>query len=120
MKKILSLILLIICLISIGCGKKSGTIEELINVNFNEIDHIKYESQDYDVKKFVKEYKNIEFTKISDGIGSTRHSYFRCYNSKNEIIFTLVSVGNQEKYFIKKGEFDVNKDTKKYLYQIKE
>ena len=124
MKKFLSIILILICITLTGCTKKSMTIEEITGINFNEIDHIKTgdawsQNENYDVNKFINEYKNLKYKKFKEGTGSTAHTYYVCYNSDNEVLFTLVDIGNQGKYFIKKGSFDINKDSSN-RYQLAE
>lgn len=123
MKKVLGLIVIFMCIMLVGCNKTNMTIEEIVGVNFNDIAYIKtgdYSNinENYDVSEFIDKYQNLKFQKISGGYGSTAHLYYVCYNSNNEVLFTLVDIGNQDKYFIKKGEFDINKDSSN-LYQLK-
>ena len=122
MKKFLSLIVILLCIALTGCSKNM-TIEEITGIDFNQIDHIRTGfassiNENYDVEEFTNNYKNLKYQKISGGYGNTAHKYFVCYDSNNEVLFTIVDIGNQGKYFIKKGEFDINKDSSN-LYQLK-
>ena len=123
MKKVLCLIMVVACLFLTGCGKKQ-TIEEITGVSLNQIDHIKYggtttHDNDYtDVQGFIDSNKNNKYKKVSGSYGSTTHRYFICYNSKDEVILTLVDVGNSGYVFIKAGEFNINKDASSSLYQL--
>lgn len=122
-KKILCLFVLIICFVLVGCSKTHGTIEEITGVDFSKIDYIKTGSalhlkKGYDVGKFISEYKNLKYKKISGEYGSTAQVYFVCYDANDKVLFTLVEIGNQNKVFIKKGSFDINKDSSSSLYQL--
>ena len=123
MKKTLCLLVLIISFILVGCSKSQGTIEEITGVEFSKINYIKtggasYLNEDYDVEKFINEYKNLKYKKISGEYGSTAHLYFVCYDANGKVLFTLVEIGNQDKVFIKKGSFDINNDSSSSLYQL--
>ena len=128
MKKFLSLIVMILCLFLVGCSNKSNmtsniTIEEITGVNFSEILYIKTgdalnHNEDYSVKQFIEEYKNLHYIKITGSIGSTAHTYYVCYDANDEVLFTLVDIGNQDKFYIKKGNFDINEDNTNNLYQL--
>ncbi len=123
MNKIFYLITLIMCFILLGCIKSRGTIEEITGVEFNKIDYIKIgnasnQSEDYDVEKFISEYKNLKYKKASGEYGNAAHLYYVCYDVNNEVLFTLIEVGSQNRVFIKKGIFDINKDSSSNLYQL--
>ena len=123
MKKIFCLVVIIMCFMLVGCGKSQGTIEELTGVKFDEISYIKTggaseQNENYDVDKFISEYKNLKYKKISGKYGNTSHVYYVCYDDNDKVLFTLVDVGNQDKVFIKKGKFNINKDASSSLYQL--
>ncbi len=120
MKKIFIILLLII--FTIGCSKKTKTIEEILNIKLENISYIKTGGFDnineyYNVNDFIEKYQNNKYKKISGEYGSTTHIYYVCYDTDDNIIFTLVDIGNQDKVFIKKGTFDIN-EGRKYLYQL--
>ncbi len=118
MKKVLCLIIVMMCFLFTGCSKSEGTIEEITGVSFNKINYIKANGSLYNVEEFISEYKGLNYKKISEKAGSTRHFYYVCYDSNDKILFTLVDIGNQNKYYIKKGKFDINKDALNSLYQL--
>jgi len=106
------------CFLFTSCSKSEGTIEEITGVNFDKISYIKANGSLYNVEEFISEYKNLKYKKTSIKVGSTTHFKFECYDNNDEILFTLIDVGNQDKVFIKKGKFDINKDASKSLYQL--
>ena len=123
MKKIFCLVGVLMCFILVGCSKSQGTIEEITGVDFNKINYIKTgsalnQNEDYDVEEFISEYKNLKYKKISGEYNGTTHLYFLCYDANDKVLFTLVDIGNQDKVFIKKGSFDINKDASSSLYQL--
>lgn len=125
MKKLFCLVFLIMCFVLVGCSKTQDTIEGITGVDFNKISYIKTggalnQSNDYDVEEFITEYKNLKYEKISGEYGNTGHVYYVCYSDNNEVLFTLVDVGSQDKVFIKKGKFDINEDASSSLYQLKQ
>lgn len=100
---------------------KNGTIEEIININFNDIAYIKtgdslVQNSFYDVDKFTKSYKNIKYKRVFGSYNSNYHTYYVCYDSNNNILFTLVETENENKVIIKKGKFDISFDSNS-LYQ---
>ena len=123
MKKILVIIILIMCFMVVGCSNSHGTIEEITGIEFNKIKYIKTggalnQNEDYDVNDFINEYKDLKYKKISGGYGSTTHLYYVCYDANDKVLFTLIDVGNQNKFFVKKGTFDIKKDASSNLYQL--
>ncbi len=123
MKRALCLIIVIFSFLLVGCNKTSKTIEEITGVSLDDISYIKTGNNvdnDYDVDTFIEEYKDLKFTKTSGNIGNTARKYYVCYNSDNEVLFTLVDIGNQDKFFIKKGFFDIEKDSKKFQYKLEQ
>ena len=128
-KKILGILLIIIIVIIIsallnGYSMPNQTIEEITDVAFMNISYIKHgdeskQTDNYDVEKFINKYKNLKYEKVYESYGITEHEYFVCYNSSNEPILTVVEVGNQDKVFIVKGKFDINKDALGNLYKLK-
>lgn len=104
---------------------KSGTIEEILQINFDDIAYIKegnvaQQPDDYPVADFIKKYKSAVFEQFSGSIGGTAHRYYVAYDQDNQIVFTLVSIGNRELYFISKGSFDINESYSDKLYQLKQ
>ena len=124
MKKILfAVVMLTMCFLLVGCSKTQGTIEDITGVKFESINYIKSggalnQSSNYDVEQFISKYKNLKYKKISGKYGSTTNIYYVCYDDSDNILFTLVEIGNQNKVFIKKGIFDINRDTSYSLYQL--
>ena len=119
MKKGLIFLGIVLCIFLAGCNSKEKTIEEITGVNFDDISYIKTKDIDYDVNEFISYYQNAKFQKITEkNIGSTTHLYFVCYDNNDNVLFTLVSVGNQDKYIIKKGSYNTNTDSYKFLYQM--
>ena len=121
MKKILGLMIVLACLFLFGCSKSVMTIEEITGVDFSNISYVKTGitgDKDYDIDLFVNYYKDLKYEKISGDYGNTAELYFICYNSFDEVLFTLVEIGNQDKVFIKKGSFDINGDSSYNLYRL--
>ena len=124
MKKIIGVLIIISCYFIIMYIQPNGkTIEEITGVNFANISYIKTgggvrQNENYSVDKFVQEYKDMKYKKINGGsAGNTAHQYYVCYGSNNEILFTYVDIGNNNKVCIKKGDFDINRDLNASLYQ---
>ncbi len=106
-------------------GRTGKTISEITGVNFNKIAYVKAgeplkQDEDINIKEFIKLFKRHKFynPKTTD-IGSTAHYYYVAYDKDNNILFTVVMVGNQGLVFIKKGSFDINKDRNDNLYQLR-
>ena len=125
-KVIISIILVILLsalvFVILVRNQKGRTIEEITGVNFSDISYVKYGgamslSSDYDLNEFISLYRNNKYKKINEAYGNTTHLYIICYDLNDEVLFTLVDVGNSNKIFIKKGSFNINKDSKK-LYQL--
>lgn len=100
------------------------TIEEITGISLSDISYIKTgsageQNEYYEVSDFIKEYNDIKYKKNYESYGSTANIYFVCYDLNDEILFTVVEIGNQNKVFIKKGKFDINKDSEECLYQQK-
>ena len=133
MKKIILGVLIIIIVVTSFfivynkfTNEKIKTIQEITGIDFNDISYIKTggalkQNEDYPVNEFIQEYKNLKYKKLNDrSMGSTTHLYFVCFNSDNEVLFTLVEIGKQDKVFIKKGIFNINEDPYSSLYQLKQ
>ncbi|MBQ2639384.1 MAG: hypothetical protein IJF92_01275 [Bacilli bacterium] len=124
MKKVLYLLVIMICLCLVGCSKSTMTIAEITDIDFNKISYIKVggalnQNENYDVERFIDEYKDLKYKKISGEYGNTAHKYFVCYDADNNTLFTIVEIGNQNKVFIKKGSFNINTDSpQSSLYQL--
>ncbi len=119
---IIIFILLLIFFSFFMFSKKNKTIEKILNIDMNNIAYIKVgnslaQDDDYPVANFISTYKNAEFKKVNQDIGNTAHLYYVCYNAQNEVLFTLVEIGNQNLVFLKKGIFNIN-DKDNYLYQL--
>ena len=107
MKRALCLIIVIFSFLLVGCNKTSKTIEEITGVSLDDISYIKTGNNvdnDYDVDTFIEEYKDLKFKEK--------------FNKK--FIYNLVDIGNQDKFFIKKGFFDIEKDSKKFQYKLEQ
>ena len=104
---------------------KSGTIEEILQISFDDIAYMKEGSaaeqpDDYPVADFIRKYRSAVFEHFSGSIGSTAHWYYVAYDQDNQKLFTLVSIGNRELYFISKGSFNIDESYSGKLYQLKQ
>ena len=104
--------------------ESEGTIEEILGIDLDDIDHIKTggaleQNSDYPVEDFIEEFGGREYNKANKSEGNTSHTYYVGYDEFDEVLFTLVDVGNQNLVFLKEGEFDINVD-RNVLYQMEE
>lgn len=122
---ILFLVSIIIIILNLVGAHREHTIEDILQTNFDDISYIKtggahYQDEDYPVSKFTSEYGHIKVEKFSGGTGSTAHQYFVAYDSNNQILFTIVEIGNRNLLYISKGTFNINEDNSDKLYQTVE
>ena len=79
---------------------ESYTIEELINIKFEDIKKVKYEEvSDIDIEKFIEEYKNAKFietndnkkyeSKYKDTQESFEINHYSCYDKEDKLLFTI-------------------------------
>ena len=113
--------IIIFCLLLTGCKKDAKTIEEITSISFNDIKTVRVSNNydEYDLNKFINDFKDLEFQKANDSYGNTAQIKYICYDSNDNVLFTIVDIGNQDKYFIKKGEFNLSTDWKDSLYELK-
>ena len=90
------------------------------NISYIKTDGDSIQENDYLVDDFIKHYKNLKYKKVNQSTGSTTHLYYVCYNSNDEVLFTLVDIGNKDLIYLKKGLFNINDNNIKYLYQLEQ
>ena len=113
---IVSITILVIVLIFLNRAK---TIEEILDISFSDIDYVKYLDEEISSSEFINEYETKKYKKYSGDIGTTAHDYYIAYDENNNIIFTLVDIGNRNLIFLKKGEFNIN-DNDNQVYRLVE
>ena len=143
MNKKMLIILTFVVLIAAGCGvfflirgqidnPKEGNIGDILLYQLDDVlitkDSISYiktgdpfeQNENYSVSDFIDSYWNKDYKPYDGRTGSTAHTYYVAYDKHDRILFTLVDVGNNYLYYIKAGSFDINNNTREYLYQMQE
>ena len=98
---------------------RAKTIEEILDISFSDIAYVMHFDEEISLSEFVNEYKTKKYEKYSVDIGTTAHDYYIAYDENNNIIFTLVDIGNRNLIFLKKGEFNIN-DNDNQVYRLVE
>lgn len=116
---ITSIVILVINLIGTH-GEYS--VKDILQTNFDNISYVKTggasnQDEDYPVSKFINEYGDIKVEKYSGSTGSTAHQYYVAYDSNDQVLFTIVEIGNKNLLYISKGVFDINENNSDKLYQ---
>jgi len=118
--KIIMVLVSVIVLIILGgillFYGNSKTIEEILDIRFDDISSVYVDEIEYPKDEFIKNYgkKKYRIKNLSD-IGNTTHFTFVCYDSKGEVIFTLVDIGNRGLIYLQKKDSE-----KRILYQLSE
>lgn len=104
-------------------NEEAVSFKSIVQVNFSDIAYIKTgdareQKDDCPISDFIKEYGQARFKRFSDSTGSTAHVYFVAYDNNDQILFTLVDIGNRDLVYISRGTFDINEeDTFDKLYK---
>ena len=105
------LVLVVVLIVIIFNGSNGQTIEKILKINLDDIAYIKTNSNEddnYDVDLFIKEYRNKKYKKFDGSKGSTTNLRYICYDNDNQILFTLVDVGNQNLIMLIKNDSKVS------------
>ena len=144
MNKTLFFVLIFIILVVAGCGifflvrgiidnQKEGDLGHILKNQLNgreikksDIKYIKSgdpfdQNEDYSVAEFIDSFWDKNYKPRDNGrIGSTAHSYYVAYDKNDQILFTLVDVGNRGLCYIKAGSFNISDDNHEFLFRMQE
>ena len=116
---IVSIALLVANLVGI---RREYTINDILQTKFDDISYVKTggasrQDEGYPVSKFINEYSQTKVEKYSGNTGSTAHQYFVAYDNNDQVLFTIVEIGNRNLLYISKGTFNINENNSSKLYQ---
>lgn len=114
-----SIIILVANLIG---SREEYTVKDILQTKFDNISYVKtggasHQDEDYSVSKFINEYSDVKVERFSGDTGSTTHQYFVAYDSSDQILFTIVEIGNRNLLYISEGTFNIDEDNSDKLYQ---
>ena len=93
------------------------TFEHITKIDLQRVSFCESNSKKIELNDFLDEFGNVKFKKSKENIGSTAHQRYLCFDDANQLLFTVVDIGNKGLVYITVGEYDASNQERLQVYK---